>query len=273
MFGALVGAFTSITFGPQVGRRHRHHPRLPHLGRADGPRRLPDRHRHGGPQGPVHADQTIETSKETLEWLTETDAARERVLAARGQLGDELALLEASARAAVDIPAKVKASPAKAAAVAGTAGFLVLGGPRRVFGGVKRAVRGPERPAAQVDAARRDREDPQDLGDDGDAVRGALERDFADYAKKAAKSRNQLRTVLALSVARPLLSSGAKAAAGWLFSSGEEQGFDERLASVRERLEKAAGQKAGGAARVPPPAATKPKTGSLRDDAEDVSGA
>ena len=46
---------------------------------------------------------------------TETDAARERVLVARAQLGDELALLEASARSAVDIPAKVKASPAKAA--------------------------------------------------------------------------------------------------------------------------------------------------------------
>jgi len=41
-----------------------------------------------------------------------TDAARERVLVARAQLGDELALLEASARSAVDIPAKVKASPA-----------------------------------------------------------------------------------------------------------------------------------------------------------------
>ena len=61
-----------------------------------------------------------------------TDAARERVLVARAQLADELSVLEASARSAVDIPAKVKASPAKAAAVAGTAGFVVLGGPKRV---------------------------------------------------------------------------------------------------------------------------------------------
>ncbi len=59
-----------------------------------------------------------------------------------------------------------------------------------------------------------------------------------------------------------------KAAARWLFSSGEAEGFDERLAMVRERLEKLAGQAPGG--ETP---AAKPKTGSLRDDAEDVSGA
>ncbi len=202
-----------------------------------------------------------------------TDAARQRVLAARGQLGDELALLEASARSAVDIPAKVKASPAKAAAVAGTAGFLVLGGPKRVVRGIKRAVRGPSAPMPKSMLPDEIEKTLKHLGPDGDAVRGALERDFADYAKKAAKSRNQLRTVLALSVARPLLSGGAKAAARWLFSSGEEQGFNERLAVVRERLEKAAGQKAGGEAASGTPAAAKPKTGSLRDDAEDVSGA
>ena len=45
---------------------------------------------------------------------TETEAARDRVLAARAALGDELDGLEASARAAIDIPAKIKRSPAKA---------------------------------------------------------------------------------------------------------------------------------------------------------------
>ena len=108
------------------------------------------------------------------------------------------------------------------------------------------------------------------LGSDGDAIRGVLERDFADYVKKAAKSRNQLRTVLALSVARPLLSSGAKAAAGWLFSSGEQEGFDERLAKIRERLEGMTSGKTDGPDA--PAAPATPKTGSLRDDAEDVSG-
>ena len=74
---------------------------------------------------------------------TETDAARDRVLAARAALGDEIDALEASARAAVDIPAKVRASPAKAAAIAGSAGFVVLGGPKRIFGAARRAVFGP----------------------------------------------------------------------------------------------------------------------------------
>jgi hypothetical protein len=203
---------------------------------------------------------------------TETDAARERVLVARAQLGDELALLEASARSAVDIPAKVKASPAKAAAVAGTAGFLVLGGPRRVLGGVKRVVRGPKAPVPKSMLPDEIEKTLKHLGSDGDAIRGAIERDFADYARKAAKSRNQLRTVLALSVARPLLSSGAKAAAGWLFSSGEQEGFDERLTKVRERLEGMAGQKPAGDDGAPAASAVKAKTGSLRDDAEDVSG-
>lgn len=207
-----------------------------------------------------------------------TDAARERVLAARAQLGDELALLEASARSAVDIPAKVKASPAKAAAVAGTAGFLVLGGPRRVFGGIKRAVRGPSAPMPKSMLPDEIEKTLKHLGSDGDAVRGALERDFAAYTKKAAKSRSQLRTVLALSVARPLLFAGSKAAARWLFSSGEAEGFNERLAAVRERLEKSAGQPSRGDASAadapgPKPAAAKPKTGSLRDDAEDMSDA
>ena len=103
---------------------------------------------------------------------TETDAARERVLVARAQLGDELALLEASARSAVDIPAKVKASPAKAAAVAGTAGFVVLGGPRRVFGGVKRVVRGPKAPLPKSMLPDEIEATLKHLGSDGDAVRG-----------------------------------------------------------------------------------------------------
>ena len=120
-----------------------------------------------------------------------TDAARERVLAARAQLGDELVVLEASARAAVDIPAKIKRSPAKAAAVAGGAGFLVVGGPRRVVNGVKRAVRGPSKPLPKSMLPDEIEKTLRKLGTDGDAVRGALERDFADYAKQASKDRGR----------------------------------------------------------------------------------
>jgi hypothetical protein len=206
-----------------------------------------------------------------------TDAARERVLAARAQLGDELVVLEASARAAVDIPAKIKRSPAKAAAVAGGAGFLVVGGPRRVFNGVKRAVKGPSKPLPKAMLPDEIEKTLRKLGTDGDAVRGALERDFADYAKQAAKDRGRgLKTILLLSVARPALTQGSKTMARWLFSS-DEVGFGERLEQVRNRIEgiaaKQEGAKGPGAGGAAPASPAKPKTGSLRDDAEDDSGA
>lgn len=197
-----------------------------------------------------------------------TDAARERVLVARAQLADELSLLEASARSAVDIPAKVKASPAKAAAVVGTAGFVVLGGPKRAVRGVKRIFRGPATPLPKSLLPDEIEKTLKHLGTDGDAVRGALERDFADYAKKAAKSRNNLRTILAVSVARPLLFGGSKAAARWLFSSGDAESFSERLAQVRERLDKVASQGPGGS---PSGAASKPA--AEPDDSDEVAGA
>jgi hypothetical protein len=211
-----------------------------------------------------------------------TDAARERVLAARAQLGDELIALEASARAAVDIPAKIKRSPAKAAAVAGGAGFLVVGGPRRVVNGVKRAVRGPSKPLPKSMLPDEIEKTLRKLGTDGDAVRGTLERDFADYAKRAAKDRGRgLKTLVLLSVARPVLTQGSKTMARWLFSS-DEVGFGERLEQVRNRIEGIAAQREAkkaasepgrpddAAAAVPKPT---PRTGSLRDDAEDDSGA
>ena len=168
---------------------------------------------------------------------TETDAARDRVLAARASLGEELEVLEASARAAVDIPAKIKRSPAKAAAVAGGAAFLVLGGPKRVFRAGRRAVTGEPDPLPpsmlpkEIDKALRA------LGDDGKKVRGALERDFAAYAQQRAKDRSGLRTLLLLSVARPLIGGAAKAAAARLFSTDDE-GFQSRLEQVRRRVER-----------------------------------
>ena len=57
-----------------------------------------------------------------------SDAARAQVLAAREALADELERLEASARTAVDVPAKVRRNPGKAVGVAAGAGFLLVGG-------------------------------------------------------------------------------------------------------------------------------------------------
>ena len=146
---------------------------------------------------------------------TETDAARDRVLAARASLGEELEVLEASARAAVDIPAKIKRNPVKAAAVAGGAAFLVLGGPKRVYRAGRRAVTGEPDPLPpsmlpeEIDKAL------SALGDDGKKVRGALERDFAAYAKqRAARTDPACGHCSSLSVARPLLVGGGQVSRG-----------------------------------------------------------
>lgn len=164
--------------------------------------------------------------------VTETDAARDRVLAARTALGDELEALEASARAAVDIPAKVRRSPAKAAAIAGSAGFMVLGGPKRLFGAARRAVFGPNADLPRQMLPKEIEKTLRKLGDDGDKVRGAIERDFAAYAKEAEKDRGV--GALATAAARPLVMRGARAAAEWFFRA-DDDGFQARLADVRER--------------------------------------
>jgi hypothetical protein len=191
---------------------------------------------------------------------TETDAARDRVLAARAALGDELDALEASARAAIDIPGKIRRSPAKAAAVAGSAGFIVLGGPKRLFRAAKRAVRGPSAPLPKRMLPDEIEKTLLELGDDGEAVRGTLERDFAAYAKQASKERAGLAPLLATTVAKPLLNRAVKAAGEWFFRTDDE-GFAARLAEVRQRaaaeVEKRRGAEAGSpvptnAARTPP---------------------
>jgi hypothetical protein len=165
---------------------------------------------------------------------TETDAARDRVLAARAALGDELETLEASARAAADVPAKIRRSPGKAAAIAGGTAFLVLGGPKRVFRAGRRAVTGAPEPLPKSMLPEEVDRTLRKLGDDGTKVRGALERDFAAYAKQAERDRTRTRTLLLLTVARPLLSAATKAATGWVFRTDDE-GFQARLAQIRER--------------------------------------
>ena len=114
---------------------------------------------------------------------TETDAARDRVIAARAELGAQVDILGASARSAVDFPAKIKRSPAKAAAVAGGIGFLALKGPQRLFGAAKRTIRGKPAPMPKSMLPDEIEATLRALGTDGDKVRGALERDFAAVAR------------------------------------------------------------------------------------------
>ena len=165
---------------------------------------------------------------------SETDAARDRVLAAREALGEELEVLEASARAAVDVPAKIRRNPVRTAAVVGGTGFLVLGGPRRVFRAAKQAITGKPEPLPKSMLPDEVEKTIRKLGDDGAKVRGALEKDFAAYAVQAQRDRARLRTLLLLTVARPFLAGATKAAVGWLFRTDDE-GFQARLAQIRAR--------------------------------------
>jgi hypothetical protein len=165
----------------------------------------------------------------------ETDAARQRVLAARADLATELDRLEASARAAVDIPARVRRNPAKAAAIVGGAGFVALGGPKRLFKRAKAAIVGPEPELPERLLPEEIEKALRKLGNDGEKVRGTIERDFADYVEAARKKRGPaLQSILTGALARPLLTRGAKAAAEW-FARTDETGFQAQLERIRAR--------------------------------------
>jgi hypothetical protein len=120
-----------------------------------------------------------------------TDAARAEVLAAREGLGEELVRLEAAGRAAVDIPARLRREPAKIAGTAAGAAFLLLGGPKRVFQGIRRSVLGPDADLPKSMLPPEVEKTLRKLGPDGEKVRGTLEREFADYLEEKAPQRRQ----------------------------------------------------------------------------------
>jgi hypothetical protein len=120
-----------------------------------------------------------------------TNAARAEVLAAREGLDEELVRLEAVGRAAVDIPARLRREPAKILGTAGGAAFLLLGGPKRVFKGVRRAILGPEAELPKSMLPPEVEKTLKKLGPDGEKVRGTLEREFAAYLDDKAPQRRE----------------------------------------------------------------------------------
>jgi hypothetical protein len=163
---------------------------------------------------------------------SEQDAARDRVLAARAAFDEQLQTLEASGRAAVDIPARIRESPGKAAAIAGGAGFLLLKGPSRLYRAARKAITGEPAPLPKRMLPKEIEKTLRAMGDDGDKVRGAIERDFADYAKKAEKDRRGIVSVLALTLARPLVARAARAAGEYL-TTPTPDGYASRIDQVR----------------------------------------
>ena len=216
-------------------------------------RRRADRHRHRGPQGPLLSDQTIETSKETLEWLQSTDAARDRVLAARAALGQELERLRGvGARRGrhprEDPPAARQGRRGRRLA----SRSWLLAGPQRCrppYG--KRASSGAPRAAARRVLPDEIEKTLRKLGDDGEKVRGTLERDFAGTRRRRRRGRASVRSARSLAELplRPLLTTCAnpRAPATWFDSGPNDEGFEARLArrSARRREARAAAQDAG----------------------------
>jgi hypothetical protein len=120
-----------------------------------------------------------------------TDAARAEVLAARDGLDDEILRLEAAGRAAVDIPARLRREPVKVLGTAGGAAFLLLGGPQRLLRRARRALFGPTADLPKSMLPKEIEKTLRKLGDDGDHVRAALEREFADYLDEKAPARRE----------------------------------------------------------------------------------
>lgn len=132
----------------------------------------------------------------TSEAARQIAAARKGIEAARTGVEKELDDLGTAARAAVDIPAKIRRNPVRTAGLAGGAAFLLAGGPRRVAKGVekrlfpKRYARPPKvLPKKVIETLDRLPEEDQEL------VHAHLERDFANYLKaEHAKDPPNVRT-------------------------------------------------------------------------------
>jgi hypothetical protein len=158
------------------------------------------------------------------------------LLAARQELADELVRLEASARAAVDVRAKVKRNPGRTAAVVGGTAFVALGGPRRVFRSVKHRIVGQPDPLPpsllpdQVEKAVRA------LGDDGAKVRGALEREFATFVDTNRKGESRFVRRVLLTAGVPLATEASRMLLKRFFDVSAED-VAAREDAIRARLD------------------------------------
>ncbi|MEX2010729.1 MAG: hypothetical protein WEF51_00675 [Chloroflexota bacterium] len=187
---------------------------------------------------------------------TQADAARADVVAARAELASELVRTEAAARAAVDIPAKIRREPVKTAGLAAGLAFLVAGGPKRLFRRAKRAVVGPDADRPKSMLPEEVDKELRKLGSDGERVRATLEREFAKYLEEHREEREKrdLGAVAALmlaSIVKPITAQAVKRISEQLLNP-ESTSFRDAVEKVRARREAGKGT-AAEPARPPEP--------------------
>jgi len=144
----------------------------------------------------------------------------------------------------------------KTAGIAAGAGFVVLGGPQRLFRRAKRAVLGPPDPMPKSMLPEEIEKELRKLGDDGEKVRRILETEFAKYLDATAEERKKtqlgaLTTVLIVAVARPMAQRLGRLAVEQLFNP-DSQGFQEALKKVQERRAETIGSSGTAAATSGP---------------------
>ena len=170
---------------------------------------------------------------------TRSDAALAQVVAARADLGEQVERLEAAGRAAVDVPAKIRANPAKAAGIAAGGAFLAVGGPKRLFRRARAAITGKEEELPSELLPKDVEKALKKLGTDGRKVRGTIERDFAKYLDDRAKDRKKEGVVaaisaVALSALRPIAIRGGRQVAQRMLDPNGPA-FAEQLEKIRAR--------------------------------------
>ncbi len=170
-----------------------------------------------------------------------TNLALAEVLEKREVLAAELIRLEASARAAVDIPAKIKREPVKTAGLAAGAAFIVVGGPKRLFRRAKRVVRGPEAPLPKSMLPKEI--DERSASSAPTATRsaacwsGSSRRTSSDDgpARAGAATSRGTAAVLLVAALRPFVLAYGKKAAAQIFAT-DTKAYEARLEQVRARM-------------------------------------
>jgi hypothetical protein len=176
----------------------------------------------------------------------EVAEAMAAVDAARSGLTEALDDLMSATQSALDVPAKIRRNPVKAAALVGGTGFLLAGGPRRVVRAVGRRILPQPRPDPYAGLLPPEIE--KVLKDSGVAkdpeVRRALNRDFADYLRQKGKYRPEPTAAASFwrtfdKVAGPLGTAGARAMVQRLMEAEHDRASARRemRAPARQRDE------------------------------------